>query len=69
MERLHAVTRYESAPGLVVFFYSNQNGVVTRARFNTSESKQTSEGGREGGGEVLSSSDDERFYVTRRIRV
>lgn len=66
MERLHAVTRYESAPGLL--YSSNQNGVVTRARFNTSESKQTSEGGRGGGGEVLSSS-DERFYVTRRIRV
>lgn len=67
MERLHAVTRYESAPGLL--YSSTLIRMVTRARFNTSESKQTSEeGGRKGGG-VLSSSDDERFYVTRRIRV
>lgn len=66
MERLHAVTRYESAPGLL--YSSTLIRMVTRARFNTSESKQTSEGGRGGGGEVLSSS-DERFYVTRRIRV
>lgn len=54
MERLYAVTQYHYVVGTrnhhqgCVFFYSNQNGVVTRARFNTSEGKQTSGGGGEG---------------------